>query len=113
MVLALFVTIFFSIEIIYPLQSKAEEEFPSNNMSRYVEVVGSYPEGETGFVYNDNMLLESSYKMSGDLAKVAVALSVAAYTDEGASARAMLESEQMGYIVGCFDYSYPSITVSK
>ena len=46
----------------------------------YIEVNGiSYGDGTTGFIYNDEWLLEDPTVVSGDLAKVSMALSGAAY----------------------------------
>ena len=82
----------------------------SNEEPTYVSVTGSYYDDgniNTGFIYSDKMLLQSSYEMSGDIAKFAVTLSAAAYSENGSNVRKMLESDDMGYTVGCFDYTYP------
>ena len=70
----------------------------------YLEISGRYSDGTTGFVYNDEMMLESSYEMSGDLAKMSVALACAAYDQQNVCS--MLSD--MGYTVDgvCGPYYY-------
>lgn len=71
----------------------------------YTEVAGNYPDGTTGFVYSDDFLLGESSEMSGDLCKIAAALSAAAYTQGSVSS--MLG--EVGYICSEFDYGERSL----
>ena len=63
--------------VLFSTTAQAEEQPPA---PKYLERTNlSYADGTTGIIYSDEMLLEDSYALSGDLAKVAVALSGAAY----------------------------------
>ena len=78
--------------------ASAEEE----DAPEYTEITGAYADGTTGFVYSDDFFLQSSSQLSGDICKIAVALSGAAYDES--QIRSMLGNEQMGFTVNTYDY---------
>ena len=69
---------------VFSFSAYAEDSLEPDNSIVFYDVEGTYPDGETSFVYFDDLLLEgTSSTMSGDLAKVSVALASAAYTIDG------------------------------
>lgn len=71
----------------------------------FISVEGTYPDGTTGFIYSDDMLLEDSSPMSGDLCKVSASLAAASYNED--SVIGMLSN--IGYESYGFDYGERSI----
>ena len=79
----------------------SEEEI---DLQGFIEIENiDYGDGRTGFIYNDEWLLQDASALSGDLAKVSMALAGAAYDED--LVREMMGLGNMGYtIVGQFDY---------
>ena len=76
MIMKRIIMMIFAVMILFSLKSASSfaEEIAASD---YQEIFGSYPDGTTGFIYNDDMLLGDSSYMSGDLCKVAASLSAA------------------------------------
>ncbi|MCC8102677.1 MAG: leucine-rich repeat protein, partial [Clostridiales bacterium] len=82
----------------------AEDSFDSNS---YVSISYSYGNMNSEFYYNDSMLLGNANELSGELAKVSIGLSIAAYGegDDGTGEIISRTLELMGFEVVYNNYN--------